>query len=161
VTESNDPAAERAQIRTERVRNILRTAFRDRPSHCVPQNAEKESERRRRRGIERHVRMARNTGKESASARSFETSLCEALRRSNRMESETSEQQRVFRYVSRRGQDFRDELFPVANECREKFQIGRAVRGQSRTCLFDGTLQNGGCAVVEWMSQGGARLNPL
>ncbi len=96
-----DLAAERSQVRRERVGQALRSAAREHPSGDVRHRAEHEGERRRGPRLERHHAVRGDAGEERTRVRAREPPPREALGGLQRHQPEARERERMRRHPRR------------------------------------------------------------
>jgi hypothetical protein len=156
----DDLAAERREVRRERVGDPLRPAPRDDPARDVRHRTEHERERRRRTPIERQHAVGGDAGEQRACFRLREGSPGERLGGLQRVQPEPRERERMPRQPRRAEHGTFDER-PRVDDRSEQPSIRGAVGAESRGRAVDRPVDRRGRPVVERMGEHDLRLDPL
>ena len=135
-----DLAAERAEVRRERVGDRLGAATRERPADRVREQAEDEPERGRQRAG-RAAGSSAPRARRRAPARGRPRTVRERDRRAQRGHAEPGEQERPARHGQRREQHGSSES-GLADERRDQPPVGRPVGAESRRRLVERALEH-------------------
>ena len=156
----HDLAAERFQMRRERVGQPLRTAARRHPACDMGHHAKHEPERGARPPIERQHGVGADAGEQRASPIVGEYLPRQALGRTERLKPEADDRSRVSRQARRR-QDGTLEPRPGLHQCSDQRSIGIPITIQTARRAFDRSIDETAAAVVERMREHGRRFDPL
>ncbi len=156
----DDLAAERSQVRRQRVRELLGTAARNHPARDVRERVEHQSEACGKRSIERQHAVRAETGEESARSIVGENAPSEAVGRSQRTESERGHREWMARQAQR-SEHARLDSRPRRDNRRDQIAIRLTVSPESIRGLRNRSEQERAAAVVERMREARWRIDPF
>ena len=155
-----DLAAERAQVRGERVRDSLRAAARERPADGMAEQPEHEAEGRARRAVEPQHRVGREAREEAARLLAAKGHPGERRRRRSGPHAEAGERDRVRGNVER-PEEVLEQRLGIAGERCEESPPASVVLAQRRHLRVRRALEQRCGPVVERMRERRGRLDPL
>ncbi len=155
-----DHAAERFEVAGQRSGELLRAAPGKRPATGVRGHPHDQADGGAGGGIEGHDGMRRQAREEGSGARAAETRFGKAARRTDGVEAEAGEAQRVTRDADG-CEDVVAELVPGSGERFEEGAPGLAVGPETGGGGVEGALEQNGGAVVQGMGEGRIRVDPF